>query len=82
MSGTLRACLVQHLMDEGQATRDQLIALSGYPQAAVVNALFALREQGTCVRTRARDALGFHAPLYGLSRAGIELALARQDLPT
>ena len=76
MSGTLRADLVQHLMDEGQATKETLMALSGYPEKAVASALLALREQGTALRTKAKDALGYSAPLYSLTAKGIEVALA------
>ena len=70
-------------MDEGQATLETLATVSGYTERAVRDALTALREQGTCVRTKSKVALGFHAPLYSLSPAGIELALATAtEFPT
>ena len=42
--------LIQHIMDEGQATLETLATVSGYTERAVRDALTALREQGTCVR--------------------------------
>ncbi len=84
-SRTLRADLVQHLMDEGQASLLVLMELSGYPAPAVRMALYALRDAGLCLRTKSRDAAGYSLPLYGLTLAGIEAALAaeaRSKTPT
>lgn len=77
-SRTLRAELLAHLLEEGQATTAQLMVLSGYPQTAVVNALFYLREAGACVRTKTKNAMGYSESLFGLTRAGIEAALAAE----
>lgn len=79
-SRTLRAELLAQLLEEGQATTAQLVVLSGYPNIAVVNTLFVLRESGACVRTKTKNALGYSESLFGLTRAGIEAALAAEKV--
>ena len=52
---------------------------------AVRNALLHLRQVGLVVRTKTRDEAGYSLPLYALTRAGIEAALAatkHNDLST
>ena len=75
MSVVLRADLLQHLMDEGQASKEMLMRLSGYPRQPVNSALRDLRKQGLVLRTKARDASGYSIPLHSLTPRGIELAL-------
>lgn len=76
MSSALRGTLLHYLMDEGQASLLVLAELSGYKVLAVRNALLRLRDVGLCVRTKTRDGEGYSLALYGLTKAGIEAALA------
>ena len=78
-SSTLRADLVQHLMDEGQAPIRALTELTSYSLIAVRNVLLHLRQAGLVVRTKSRDEAGYSLPLFALRRAGIEAALAVQS---
>ena len=80
-SRTLRADLVQHIMDEGQASLLVLVELSGYSAVGVRNGLLYLREAGLVLKTKTRDPMGYSLPLYSLSPAGIALALAEAPAP-
>lgn len=76
----LQAELIQHLMDEGQASLLALTQLTSYSLPTVRNGLLYLREVGLCVRTKSRDAAGHSLPLYALTRAGIEVALLAESV--
>ncbi len=76
MSPIANAAVLQALMDAGQASATQLMAASGYPRAAVVSALHALRLHGMAGFTPTRMADGSVCRIHSLTPEGIDAALA------
>lgn len=79
-SEALQAELVQHLMDEGQATLVVLTQLTRYATSVVRDELLHLRQGGLCLRTTERDDKGRAVKLYALTPKGIEAALAAESV--
>lgn len=75
-SQALQAELVQHLMDEGQASLPVLAGLANYRADLVRSELLHLRQGGLCLRTTQRDVQGRAVKMYALTPKGIEAALS------